>query len=237
MDCWADGAQTARNERVASVTFTGLHAANGAPRASPKRERGRTSRVQKKLGATVTQVKAEFPDQTVEVWGEDEARIGLQPVLRRIWAKRGQRANGRVEPRYQWLWVYAAVHPATGRVFWLILPRLDGDCVQLFLDEFARAHLSEGKRIVLVWDGAPAHRAKKLRIPAAITLLSFPAYTPELNPSERLWSGVKEAIANQRPEDIEQLTDKVAARCRAISADAEAVKSLTSYHWWAAIAP
>lgn len=158
--------------------------------------------------------------------------MGLQPFLRRVWTKRAKRRTAVVEPRYEWLWLYAAVHPHSGRVFWLILPFLNGDCAQLFLDEFAQAHLSEGKRIVLVWDGAPAHRTKKLKLPSGIRLVSFPAYTPELNPSERLWSGVKEGIANQRQEDIQELEVKVVARCQSISAKPEVVKTLTSYHWW-----
>ena len=45
---------------------------------------------------------------------------------------------------------------------------------------------------MLVWDGAPAHRAKKLRIATGISLANFPAYTPQFNPverfSEQLWS-------------------------------------------------
>ena len=114
----------------------------------------------------------------------------------------------------------------------MILPRLDTDCVQLFLDEFARTHLETGKRIVLVWDGASAHRTQKLRVPAGIRLVNFPAYTPELNPSERLWSPIKEGIANERQEDIQELEEKVVARCQNISAKPEAVKTLTSYHWW-----
>ncbi len=83
-----------------------------------------------------------------------------------------------------------------------------------------------------LWDGAPAHRAKKLRVPEGITLLNFPAYTPQFNPSERPWSGVKESIANERQENIEQLEDKLIARCQKISAKPEQVNSLTSYHWW-----
>lgn len=182
-------------------------------------------------------MQTEHPGDVVEVWGEDEARLGLKPVLRRVWTKRGHRRTGRVEPRYEWLWIYAAVEPLTGQVFWLLLPRLDADCVQLFLDEFARTQVQAGNRIVLVWDGAPAHRAKKLQVPAGITLINFPAYTPELNPTERLWSPVKEAIVNERQENIAQLEEKVIQRCQAIGADAEAVKSLTNYHWWARVVP
>jgi transposase len=40
-------------------------------------------------------------------------------------------------------------------------------------------------------DGATAHRATALRVPERLTLVSLPAYTPELNPMERLWPLVK----------------------------------------------
>ncbi len=60
------------------------------------------------------------------------------------------------------------------------------NCVQLFLDEFAATQAVAGKRLVLVWDGAPGHRSLKLKIPERITLIQTPAYPPELNPSERV---------------------------------------------------
>jgi len=166
----------------------------------------------------------------VESWCEDEARFGLKPILRRVWSPIRERPLAEVDARYEWLWLYAAVHPRTGRVFWLVLPRLDSACVQLFLDEFARTHATEGKRIVLVWDGAPAHRANSLKVPERIALISLPAYTPELNPSERVWPLVKEGVANQAHDTLDELEQKVCSRCQKISA--EEVSALTNYHWW-----
>jgi len=111
-----------------------------------------------------------------------------------------------------------------------VLPRLDASCVQLFLDAFAEEHAPEGKRLVLVWDGAPAHRATTLKVPERITLVSLPAYTPELNPSERVWPLVKEGVANRAHESMDELERKVCSRCQKISA-AE-VSARTNYHWW-----
>ena len=111
-----------------------------------------------------------------------------------------------------------------------MLPRLDSDCVQLFLDEFAKEHAPEGKRILLVWDGAPAHRATSLQVPERISLVSLPAYTPELNPSERVWPLVKEGVANRAHESLDELEQKVCSRCQKISA-AE-ISARASYHWW-----
>jgi transposase len=166
----------------------------------------------------------------VEVWSQDEARFGLKPVLRRIWAAVGERPVAIVDERYEWLWLFAATHPRTGRTFWLVLPRLDASCVQAFLDEFAKEHAREGKRIVLVWDGAPAHRAQALQVPERISLLSLPAYTPELNPSERVWPLVKEGVANRAHESLDELEQKVCSRCQKISA-AE-ISARTNYYWW-----
>lgn len=159
-----------------------------------------------------------YPAETVEVWAEDEARLGLKPILRRVWAPRGERPAALHHPRYEWLWVYGAVHPLTGRVFWLVLPRLAAEMMQLFLDAFAQAHAPAGKRVVLVVDGASAHRAKSLRVPERLSLVGLPAYTPELNPAERLWPLVKEGVANRTHESLASLEETVCGRCQRITA-------------------
>ncbi len=69
--------------------------------------------------------------------------------------------------------------------------------MQRFLDEFARTDATERKRVVLVVDGATAHRATTLRVPERITLVRCPPDTPALNPTERLWTMVREGVANR----------------------------------------
>jgi len=133
--------------------------------------------------------------------------------------------------RNAWLWLYAAVHPQSGRVFWLVLPYLNAAMMQSFLDEFARAHAGQGKGVVMVLDGATAHRAKSLRIPERLTLISLPAYTPELNPTERLWTAVREGVANRDFSTLDELEQTVCTRCQKISAAPEQVTALTNYHW------
>jgi transposase len=113
-----------------------------------------------------------------------------------------------------------------------VLPHLSAGMMQLFLDEFAAAHAPAGKRIVLALDGASAHRAKSLRVPERITLVSLPAYTPELNPAERLWPLVKEGVANRTHESLASLEEALCGRCQRITA--AQVSALTSYHWWPA---
>jgi transposase len=104
--------------------------------------------------------------------------------------------------------------------------------VQRFLDAFAKTYAPEGKRIILVWDGAPAHRAKSLRVPERLTIVALPAYTPELNPAEHLWPLVKEGVANESFKDLAALERRVSRRVRRISEDQEMLASRLNYHWW-----
>ena len=65
----------------------------------------------------MAEVKRENPAAEVGVWSEDEARFGLQPIIKKRWAKRGQRPGAEVNPRYEWTWSYGAVEMATGESF------------------------------------------------------------------------------------------------------------------------
>ena len=70
-------------------------------------------------------IRAVDPDVPVELWAQDEARIGLHPIERRVWAKRGHRPVAVQHPGYEWLYVYGFVRPTTGEVEWLLMPTVN----------------------------------------------------------------------------------------------------------------
>jgi transposase len=156
--------------------------------------------------------------------------LGLKPALRRVWAPCGERPTALADPQYEWLRLFAAVRPKSGLVFRLVLPHLTAEMMQLFLDEFARQYATEGKRLVPVLDGASAHRARSLQTPERIAVVSLPAYTPELNPAERLRPLVKEGVANRTHDNVGALEETVCTRCQRITT--AQVAALTNYHWW-----
>ena len=61
---------------------------------------------------------AKHPDKPVEVWATDEHRIGLKPIIRRVWAPKGQRPIALGHHRYKWLYVTAFVQPISGETLW-----------------------------------------------------------------------------------------------------------------------
>jgi hypothetical protein len=128
-------------------------------------------------------------------------------------------------PRYEYLWYYGAVEPASGDAFFLELPALDTPCFQAFLDEFSRAYPDSLNLLVL--DGAPAHVAQALVVPENVILLRLPPYSPELNPVERIWLDLRKLLGATLPASLGALADAAGTILRDYTADTLA--SLTAY--------
>ena len=102
------------------------------------------------------------------------------------WFTRGQRPPGLCDQRYTWTHLFAAVQPATGQSFALVLPEVSTVAMQVFLDRFRKA-LAADEHAIMVVDQAGWHTAHALAVPDNVTLVRLPPYSPELNPVERVW--------------------------------------------------
>lgn len=189
--------------------------------------------MEKKLNETVVAVHLAHPKAKVEVWCQDEGRIGLKPIVRRVWVKRGSRPRAVNHHRYAWLYAYSFVHPASGRNWWLILPTVRTDVMSLALREFAAAQgVGLDKQVVLVLDGAGWHTSGTLVIPEGLHLVLLPSHTPELQPAERVWPLLHEPVVNRPFADLVALQEVLVARCTQLTTQQAVVKGLTNYHWW-----
>lgn len=183
-------------------------------------------------------VRTAHPEALVTVWAEDEHRLGLIPILRRIWAPIGQRPLAPSDRQYQWLWVDGFVRPTTGETWWCLLPTLSAASVSAALAAFAHDEgVDAAHRVVLVWDGAGGHTSGKLVVPDGIDLVRLPPSSPELPPAERLWPLVNEAVANQGFPDLDALEAALVTRCQTLRADRTTIHDLTCSHWWPSDAP
>lgn len=187
----------------------------------------------KKLAAEVERIQLENPDATVEIWAEDEHRLGLHPVTRRIWVEAGEVALAKVNWKQEWLWLYAFVQPQTGETYWWLLPYVNTELFERVLEDFAE-HFGVGKekQVIVPLDRAGWHLSEKLKVPFGIHLLPLPAYSPELQPAERLWPLVNEPLVNKAFESIDLVEDLVERRCRQLLQQQELIQGLTFYHWW-----
>ncbi len=115
----------------------------------------------------------------IEVWFQDEARVGQQGTLTRIWARRGSRPRAPRDRRYAWAYLFGAVCPERAIGAGLVLPCANAEAMSLHLAEIGR-HVAQGAHAVLVLDGAGWHTAGDLAVPDNLTLLPLPPCSPEL---------------------------------------------------------
>jgi hypothetical protein len=172
----------------------------------------------------------------VELWAEDEARLGLKPITRRAWAVRGKRPTAHGRARYRWLYAYGFVHPAGGRNLELILPAANTEWMALALEEFARwADPGGTKLLVVLVDNAGWHVAKRLARPPNVVLHRLPPCTPELQPAEPLWPLVREAVANAGFDHLETMQGTLVERCCWLMDHPEVVGGVVGFHWAVAL--
>lgn len=109
--------------------------------------------------------------------------------------------------------------------------------MQAFLDAFAET-IANGEHVALVLDGAGWHSSKALRVPANITLVPLPPYSPELNPVERVWLHLKARFLSLRLlNDYKAIVTAASRAWRRLRRDTGRLTSLTSYPWIMRIRP
>jgi transposase len=146
---------------------------------------------------------------------EDESGLSTQPVVRRTWAPRGE-TPVLTHPFRYWERVSVAAALAfrwDGRRSRLFFQTRTGPYSAPSLIGFLRQlkrHF-RGCRAILLWDGLPAHRSRRMRDYLAqqrgwLTVERLPAYAPDLNPAEPLFGNVKGVELANHCGDLPTLT-------------------------------
>lgn len=163
----------------------------------------------------------------------DEHRVGLKPTTQRTWSKVGERQREAVQPGYQWRYVWAWVHPASGQLEVWLSERVNTQMHSAMLKHVAQAlEVGPEKRVILVLDGAGWHTSKALEVPDGLELFFLPASTPELQPAERLWTLFDEPLIGLGAKDIEQVEQVLERRCQYLFDHPELISARTLFHWW-----
>ena len=148
-------------------------------------------------------------DTEIELWWQDEARIGQKNKITRRWTKRGTRPRAPVDQRTKSVYIFGAICPARGTGASLVLPRCSTQATQWHLEEIS-SQVRPGAHAVLILDQAGWHTTKKLKVPANITLLPLPPRSPELNPVENIWQYMRDNWLSNR---VFQSYDQIVALC------------------------
>ena len=127
----------------------------------------------------------------------DEARVGQQGTLTRVWAPRGTRPRAVRDHRRSSAYLFGAVRPERGIGAAVVPPHANVEAMAIHLAEISR-HVTEEAHAVLVLDQAGWHTSPKLQAPDNINLLSLPPYAPEPNPVENAWACLRASFPSRR---------------------------------------
>ena len=133
------------------------------------------------------------PGTAIELWWQDEARIGQKNTLTRLWARRGTRPRLPHDQRTAFAWIFGAICPDKGKGAALVLPRCNTGAMNAHLQDISRT-VARRAHAVLMLEGAGWHVAGDLVVPNTITLLPRPPRAPELNPPEPVEGGERGAV-------------------------------------------
>jgi DDE superfamily endonuclease len=184
------------------------------------------------LPGLLSEIAARHPEAAqVELWFEDEARVGQKGRTTHVWYQKGVRPRGRREQRFASAHLFGAVCPARDAGLALVLPEADTAAMNLFLAELSRT-LKPTTHAVVMLDRAGWHVAGDLVVPANLTLLHLPSKSPELNPVEKVWQYLRERYLSHRVlADYEAIVDAACKAWNALTAEPGRLRSLTSVPW------
>jgi hypothetical protein len=156
----------------------------------------------------------------------DEIRVGLLGQVRRRWGRCGVRIRQRVQRQRRYRSLFLAVDVRSGRLWYCWLASMQGEEFCGVLRGIERTGVLDA----VVWDGAPGHRDARVgRI--GVPLIPLPAYSPELNPAERLFEAIRAAIEGEVYADLDAKCARVEAILADWDADPDRVRSLTGWPW------
>lgn len=175
---------------------------------------------------------AGLPQGTViEIWFQDEARVGQKNKITRRWAKRGTRPSAPHDQRTISSYIFGAICPALGKGAGLVLPSCNTDAMIRHLAEIART-VAPGAHAVVLMDQAGWHMTGALVIPNNISIIALPAKCPELNPVENIWQFMRDNwLSNRIFNSYDEILDHCCEAWNKLIAQPDRIASIGCRQW------
>lgn len=167
----------------------------------------------------------------LEIWFQDEARIGQKNGIVRQWARRGSRPRQPADQRYENAYLFGAICPARGTGAAIAVPYADTDAMQRHLNEISR-HVTKGAHAVLLLDQAGWHTTTNLDMPDNITPIFLPSRAPELNPVENIWQYLRANwLSNRVFETYDTIIEAACDAWHKLIAEPDTITSIGMRQW------
>ncbi len=179
----------------------------------------------------VAAIQDKIDNKKIEIWWQDESRVGQQGSLSRVWAAKGTRPRVVRQQQFLSTYIFGACCPEKDKGCALILPECNAGMMQLHLNEIAKK-IEHGFHAIVMMDRASWHTTEALNIPKNITLYPLPPYSPELNPMEQVWQKLKHSdLSNRVFKSYEEIVSCCVQSWNSFCDQDGNIKSLCSRAW------
>ena len=171
------------------------------------------------------------PGTLLEVWFQDEMRVGQKTHRTRIWALTGTRPRQTADLRTGCAYLFGAICPERGTGAAVTAQRADTWAMQLHLNEIS-ALVAPGAHAIVLLDRAGWHTTKKLLVPKNLTLMPLPPRSPELNPQENVWQFLRQRFLSNRVFDnYDAILEALCDAWNRLIDDPQRIKTIGSRQW------
>lgn len=169
-----------------------------------------------------TELKQAGVTREREVYFSEEMRLGLRGQVRRVLAPRGVKGVQRVQLTYKWVYLLLAVDPWAGKIRWAWVERMNAEHLLPMLQSWALP--------CVVWDGAPAHRAKTMQELDTVCVRQL-AYSPEVNQAERIFEEVWRWSEGEVYANLEAKKEAAEIYLYFLDRNPDLVRQLCNWDW------
>jgi hypothetical protein len=170
-------------------------------------------------------------DTPIEIWFQDEMRLGQKNTRVRQWARKGTRPRQPADQSYQNAYLFGAICPERGTGAAIMMPSADTDAMQRHLEEISKT-VATGAHAVVLMDQAGWHTTGGLEMPENISPMFLPPKSPELNPVENIWQFMRQTwLANRIFETYDAILDAGCEAWNKLIAMPETITSIGSREW------
>jgi transposase len=142
---------------------------------------------------------------------EDEASLSNTATVSHLWGEKGKQPNiKQMQRKRERKTLFGCVEPQKGIVVTSIEDKGNTSSFFRFLVKVVKTY--PGQKVVMVLDNVRYHHAKRLKpilekYNDRIQLLYLPAYSPDLNPMERIWWYMRKKITHNRY--VEKMAERI----------------------------
>jgi hypothetical protein len=164
------------------------------------------------------------------VFFQDEARVGRINEPQDCWAMPGFRPEVPSQIIREYTYVYGAVCPFDGATCHLILPAMNGACMNVFLEELSRRFADNF--LLVIYDGAPCHSEGVLTLPDTMMVQKLPPQSPNLNPAENNRDDMREKFFhNILFNSMKAVEKQLVTACNFYEKNPKIIQSMTGWNW------